>query len=59
MADGALLLICYYAGPLYREIRICRESLPFSEVTMADTFPSNQIITVDSKREHCRITSKK
>jgi hypothetical protein len=56
MADGALLLICYYAGPLYSEIRICRKSPPFNEVTMADTLPSNQIITADCKREHHRIT---
>ena len=54
MADGALPLICYYAGPLYREMWICCESPPFNEVTMADTLPSNQIITADSKREHHR-----
>jgi hypothetical protein len=56
MADGALLLICCYAGLLWREIWICCESPPFNKVTTADTFLSNQITTADSKREHHRTT---
>uniref|UniRef100_A0A2N9IG10 STAS domain-containing protein n=1 Tax=Fagus sylvatica TaxID=28930 RepID=A0A2N9IG10_FAGSY len=34
MADGALLLICCYAGLLWREIWICCESPPFNKTKL-------------------------